>query len=128
MSNFFFGRVTRIGLTASRIVVVGNFMLRRAKHSKIEVVAPKEEEEEEEEEEGLPAHPQNPHSIRKHLKKTRTDNQTKFYKVVARPTLLYGSETWVTTKRCMSRLEAAEMRFLRISQSYGTTVVYAVRR
>jgi len=33
----------------------------------------------------------------------------KFYKVVARPTLLYGSETWITTKRDMIRLEAAEM-------------------
>jgi predicted nucleotidyltransferase len=37
----------------------------------------------------------------------------KFYKVVARPSLLYGSETWVTAKRDMTRLEAAEMRFLR---------------
>jgi hypothetical protein len=33
----------------------------------------------------------------------------KFYKVVARPTLLYGSETWATTKGDMTRLEAAEM-------------------
>ena len=37
----------------------------------------------------------------------------KFYKVVARPSLFYGSETWVTTKRDITRLEAAEMRFLR---------------
>ena len=38
---------------------------------------------------------------------------------VARPTLLlYGSETWVTTKRDMTRLEAAEMRFLRIVKGY----------
>ena len=37
----------------------------------------------------------------------------KLYKVVARPTLLYGSETWVTTKRVMTSLEAAEMCFLR---------------
>jgi len=37
----------------------------------------------------------------------------KFYEVVARPTLLYGSETWVTTTRDMTGLEAAEMRFLR---------------
>ena len=51
-------------------------------------------------------------TIRKHLKKTRTDTQMKFYKVVAKPTLLYGSETWVTTKRDMTRLEAAEMCFL----------------
>jgi len=52
-------------------------------------------------------------TIRKHLKKTRTDTQMKFYKVVARPSLLYGSETWVTTKRDMTGLEAAEMRFPR---------------
>jgi len=51
-------------------------------------------------------------TIRKHLKKTRTDTQMKFYKVVARPSLLYSSETWVTTQRDMTRLEAAEMRFL----------------
>ena len=37
----------------------------------------------------------------------------KFYKVVARPSLLYGSEIWVTTQTDMTRLEAAEMRFLR---------------
>ena len=43
-------------------------------------------------------------TIRKHLKKTRTVTQMKFYKVVARPSLLYGSETWVTTKRNMTYL------------------------
>jgi len=37
----------------------------------------------------------------------------KFYKVVARPSLLYGSETRVTTQRDMTGLEAAEMRLLR---------------
>jgi hypothetical protein len=37
-------------------------------------------------------------TIRKHLNNTRIDTQIKFYKVSARPTLLYGSETWVTTK------------------------------
>jgi len=42
----------------------------------------------------------------------------KFYKVVARPTLLYGSETWVTTTRDMTVLEAAEMRFLRSVKGY----------
>jgi len=35
------------------------------------------------------------------------------YKAVARPTQLYGSEIWVTMKRDMTGLEAAEMRFLR---------------
>jgi hypothetical protein len=40
-------------------------------------------------------------TIRKHLKKPRTDIQMKFYKVVVRPTLLCGSETWVTTTRIL---------------------------
>jgi len=52
-------------------------------------------------------------TIRKHLQKTRTNTQMKFYEAVARPSLLYGSKTWVTTKRDMTRLEAAELRFLR---------------
>jgi hypothetical protein len=56
--------------------------------------------------------------MRKHLKKTRTDTQMKLYKVVARPSLLYGSETWVTTKRDMTSPEAAEMRFLRSVTGY----------
>jgi len=42
----------------------------------------------------------------------------KFYKAVARPSLLYGSETWVTTKRDMTRLEAAEMCFVRSVKGY----------
>ena len=42
----------------------------------------------------------------------------KFYKVVARPSLQHGSETWVATKRDMTRLEAAEMRFLRSITGY----------
>jgi hypothetical protein len=42
----------------------------------------------------------------------------KFYSFVARPTLLYGSETWVTTTRDMTRLEATEMRFLRSVKGY----------
>ena len=57
-------------------------------------------------------------TIIKHLKKTLTDTQTKFYKVVARPTLLYFSEIWVTTKRDMTRLEVAEMSFLRSVKGY----------
>jgi len=32
--------------------------------------------------------------------------------------LLYGSKTWVTTKRDMARLEAAEMHFLRSVKGY----------
>jgi hypothetical protein len=42
----------------------------------------------------------------------------KFYKVVARPSLRYGSDMWVTVKRDMTRLEAAEMRFLRSVTGY----------
>jgi len=57
-------------------------------------------------------------TIRIHLKKPRTDTQMKCYKVVARPTPLYGSKTWVTTTRDMTRLEAAEMRFLRSVKGY----------
>ena len=57
-------------------------------------------------------------TMRKHLKKTRKDIQMKFYKVVARPSLLYGSEIWITTKRDMTRLEAAAMRFLRSVTGY----------
>jgi hypothetical protein len=57
-------------------------------------------------------------TIRKHLKKTRTETQMKFYEAVARPSLLYGSETWVTTQRDMTRLEAVEMRFLRSVAGY----------
>jgi len=56
-------------------------------------------------------------TTRKHLKKP-VDTQMKFYKVVARTSLLYGSETWVNTKRDMTRLEAAEMRFLRSVMGY----------
>jgi molybdopterin-guanine dinucleotide biosynthesis protein len=57
-------------------------------------------------------------TIKKHLKKPGTDTKMKLYKVVAKLTLLYGSETWVTTKRDMTRLEAAEMRFLRSVKGY----------
>ena len=43
-------------------------------------------------------------TIRKHLNKTRIDTQMKFFKVVARTTLLYGRETWVIMKRDMTHL------------------------
>jgi hypothetical protein len=57
-------------------------------------------------------------TIRKYLKETHTDTQLKFYKVVARPVLLYGSETWVTTKRDMTHLKVAEMCFLSSVKGY----------
>jgi hypothetical protein len=50
--------------------------------------------------------------------KKRTETQMKFYEVIARPTLLSGSEIWTTTKRDVNRLEAAEMRFLRSVKGY----------
>jgi hypothetical protein len=40
------------------------------------------------------------------------------YKVVARSTLLYGSEAWETTTRDMTCLEVAEMCFLRSVKGY----------
>jgi len=41
-----------------------------------------------------------------------------FYKVVARLSLPYGSETWVAKQRDMTGLEAAEMRFVRSVTGY----------
>jgi hypothetical protein len=38
--------------------------------------------------------------------------------IAIEPTPLYGSETWVTTKRDMTGLAAAEMRFLRSVKEY----------
>ena len=57
-------------------------------------------------------------TISKQLKQTGTDSQIKWYKAVARPTVLYGSERWVTTRRDMTGLEAAETRFLRNVKGY----------
>ena len=37
----------------------------------------------------------------------------KVYKTVVRPALLYGAETWVTTRGQEARLEVNEMRMLR---------------
>jgi hypothetical protein len=56
--------------------------------------------------------------IRKLLKKSCTDTHMKFYKVVARTTLLYGGEIWVTTKRDTNCPEAAETHFLRSVKGY----------
>ncbi|KAJ4434931.1 hypothetical protein ANN_23503 [Periplaneta americana] len=45
----------------------------------------------------------------------KVDRKTvlKFYKTLAIPTLLYGSETWILTRAQQRRIEAAEMRLLR---------------
>jgi hypothetical protein len=36
----------------------------------------------------------------------------KFYKILAVPVLLYGSETWALRKRDWNRIQAAEMKYL----------------
>jgi hypothetical protein len=46
----------------------------------------------------------------------------RFDKIMAIPTLLYGSECWTLTKRQNSRLEAAEMCFLRSVACYRLIV------
>lgn len=47
------------------------------------------------------------------LNKTGKETQFKFYKVMAMPALLYGSETWVINQRhCNSIIDAA-MTYLR---------------
>ena len=53
-----------------------------------------------------------------HVPVIRKDTQMKFYKVVARPSLVYGSETWVTMQRDMTGLEVAEVRLLRSVTGY----------
>ena len=45
--------------------------------------------------------------------KTRRETKIKFYKVMAKPVLSYGSELWTMTKRQESRIQASEMKFLR---------------
>jgi hypothetical protein len=53
-------------------------------------------------------------TIRSSLRgKTRKDTQLKFDKVMATPTALYDSETWILNARDESRIQASEMRFLR---------------
>jgi hypothetical protein len=51
------------------------------------------------------------HKYLKH--KTRKDTHDKFYKTITLPVLIYGSETWVPSKREESKLQSSEMPFLR---------------
>ena len=51
----------------------------------------------------------------------------KFYKTVIRPTVVYGSETWILTKKNESKLEAWERKMLR-SILGGTKTVSGVWR
>lgn len=45
--------------------------------------------------------------------KARRETKMKFYKVMAEPTLSYGSELWTVTKKQESKIQASEMKFLR---------------
>lgn len=59
-------------------------------------------------------------TIRRTLKgKVREDTQLKFYKTMAVPTLLYGSETWVDKTSYRNNIQSAEMRFLRSVKGYS---------
>ena len=49
----------------------------------------------------------------------------KVYRTVVRPAMLYGAETWATTKRQESRIEVNEMRMLR--WMCGVTRKYKIR-
>ncbi|XP_039280957.1 uncharacterized protein LOC120350635 [Nilaparvata lugens] len=51
-------------------------------------------------------------------KKTRQATQMKFYRLMAVPIIAYGSEAWVSMKKTESRIQAAEMRFLRAVKGY----------
>jgi hypothetical protein len=46
-------------------------------------------------------------------KKIMKETNVKFYKIMAVPVLLNGSETWTPRKRDWNRIQAAEMKYLR---------------
>ena len=65
-------------------------------------------------------------TIHRNLKnKTRQETRIKFYNTIAVPTLLYGSENWIHTRKMDSRIQAAEMRFLR--NVFGCTRLDRIR-
>ena len=45
--------------------------------------------------------------------KVRQETQLRYYSVMALPVICYGSETWTVKEKDKSRIQAAEMRFLR---------------
>ena len=45
--------------------------------------------------------------------KTRIDTQIKFYKIMAVPMVMYGSENWALNRSERRRIETNEMKFLR---------------
>ena len=50
--------------------------------------------------------------------KTQLATQIKFYKVMAVPVLMYGSENWSLNRSDKRKIEAAEMRFLKSMAGY----------
>jgi hypothetical protein len=52
------------------------------------------------------------------LNKSQQETILKFYKVLAVPSLLYGSECWYLTKQQFQQFESSEMRFLRSVAGY----------
>jgi hypothetical protein len=45
--------------------------------------------------------------------KTGKETRLKFYKTMAIPALMYGSEIWVPTKKVQTRIQSTEMNFIR---------------
>lgn len=59
-------------------------------------------------------------TIHRHLKnKTRIETRIKFFNTVAVPVLMYGDEARVTSKKDNSKIQAAEMKFLRSTLGYN---------
>ena len=49
---------------------------------------------------------------------TQLSTQIRFYKVMAVPVLMYGSENWSLNRSDKRKIEAAEMRFLSPTAGY----------
>jgi hypothetical protein len=54
--------------------------------------------------------------------KTRKYAQITFYKVIAAPVHMYGSENWVLSRCERKKIETAEMRFIRRASGYRSTL------
>ena len=58
--------------------------------------------------------------ISRNLKgKTQLSTQIKFYKVMAVPVLMYGSDNWFLNRSDKRKIEAAEIRVLRPTAGYA---------
>ena len=52
------------------------------------------------------------------MAKTQLSTQIKFYKVMAVPALMYGSENWSLNRSDKRKIKSAEMRFLKPRAGY----------